>query len=107
MQNAGHFTFGFQGPGLELDALETVLLDHAPGLGHDLLLVQRLAPVVRRVGRVDVLGVLEEQVGAEGHFIAHRTAEQVDQWPIQRPRLKIEQRHFEGRVGIGHGLAGM
>ena len=87
---------GRQCPGLELDAFEAIGINHAPGLGDDLLFVQCLAPRVGLVGRINMLGVLEEQVGTEGNFIAHRAAEQVHQGHLQVLRLQVEKRHLEG-----------
>ncbi|MNG25836.1 hypothetical protein D3C84_1107450 [compost metagenome] len=72
-----------EGSGLELDALEAIVLDHSPGLGNDLLFVERLAPTVGRVRRIDVLGVLEKQIGAERNLVANRAAQQVHQRHVQ------------------------
>ncbi len=87
--------FRVQCAGLELDAFEAIGLDHAPGLSDDLFLVQCFAPAVWRVGRVDVLRVLEEQVGAERDLITNRAAEQVHQRQVHRTRLHIQKGHFE------------
>ncbi len=96
---------GIEGPGLELDALEAVVLDHPPGLGNDLLFVERLAPTVGRVRRIDVLGVLEKQVRAERNLVANRAAQQVHQRYVQVVGLQIQASHFERRIGIAHRLA--
>jgi hypothetical protein len=58
---------------LQLDALEAVQLDHAACLRHDLRRADGLAPRIGYVGFVDMFGVLEEEVGAVGHGVAHGT----------------------------------
>jgi hypothetical protein len=89
---------------LELDALEAVQVDHAPGLRHDLLRADALAPGVGRIGLAMVLGVLEEQVGAVGHAGAHRAAQQVDDGRADDLALQVEHRDFEGADRLGRVL---
>ena len=96
-----------QRAGLELDAAEAVEIDHAFRLRHDLRFADPFAPRVRGIRRVDMLRVLEEKVCAERHFLAHRSAEQVDQRGIEVSRLDVQQGDLERRVRIRHLLRWM
>ncbi|KPW92607.1 hypothetical protein ALO79_200116 [Pseudomonas syringae pv. castaneae] len=96
-----------QSAGLEFDALEAVVGDHAPSLGDDLLFIERLAPAVRWIRRIDVLGILEEQVCAERYLLANRPTQKIHQRHVQVVGLQVQAGHFECRVGIAHCLARM
>ncbi len=80
---------------LELDRGEPVAVHHAPGLGHDAVGIERLAPVVRVGARMR--RPLVEQVGGERHLLPHRAAEQVSDRAAGGPALDVQARHLERR----------
>ena len=86
---------------LQLDAAKAVQPDHALRLRDHLRRRVRLAPGVRRVELVDVFGVLEEQVGAVGHRVAHLAAEQVDDRCADELALQVEHRDLERADHLG------
>jgi hypothetical protein len=80
---------------LQLERGEPEAVHHAPGLGHDLVGIERLAPVVRvgaRMGRP-----LVEQVGGERHLVPHGAAEQVRDRAPGGPALDVQAGHLERR----------
>ena len=93
--HAGDLVRRLEHAALELDALEAVKIDHAARLRDDLLRAQAFAPGIGRIGLADVLGVLEEEVGAVGHGVANLPAEQVDDGRADDLALQVEQRDFE------------
>ncbi|MNR27729.1 hypothetical protein D3C85_1450150 [compost metagenome] len=58
---------GLEHAALELDALETVEVDHALRLGDDLRRADAFAPGVGRIGLAYMFSIFEEQIGAVGH----------------------------------------
>ena len=103
-QQGSHFLLRWQRAGLELDAPEAVLINHAARLRHHLFGRDALAERVGRVGLVDVFGVLEKQVGRERHGRARRAAQQVHHRRVGQLALQIHHRHFEGADHLGHRL---
>ncbi|MDT4834975.1 hypothetical protein FQZ97_686290 [compost metagenome] len=103
-QQASGFLVGWERAGLELDALEAVLTDHAARLRHQLLGRERLAPGVGCVGLLDVFCVLVEQVGAEGHALARSAAQQVHDRRVGELALQVHHRHFKGADHLGYGF---
>ena len=91
----------------ELDALEAVEIDHALRLRHDLRGADAFAPGVGCVGFADVFGVLEEQVGAVGHGVAHLAAQQVHHRRPGDLALQVEHADFKSADHLGHVLDGV
>ena len=71
-------------------------------LRHHLLGREALTPRVCRIRLADVLGVLEEQVGAERHRIACRTTQQIHDRGAGQLTLQIEHGHFKSTDDLGH-----
>ena len=81
---------------LELDRAEAVLCDHAPRLLDHLRVGEHLAPGIRRHGGIVVAREFVEEIGAVGHALAHRTAEEIAQANPRRLSLQVEERDLEG-----------
>ena len=106
-QYAGGLLLGRQRAGLELDALEAVLIDHAPGLGHQLGRRQGFAPGVGCIGLAHMLGVFVEQIGRVGHAVSCGSAQQVDDGGLGHLTLQVQHGDLEGADHLGHGLGDM
>ena len=105
-----HFFVGLKHAGLDFDRLKAECVDHRPGLLDNPLGAERFAlaggrpsaggsGVVLKAPRSARAGVLVEQVGAEGHALAHLAAQQIAYRAVRRLANHIEAGNLDCAKG--------
>ena len=106
-QQCRHLLLRRQSARFELDALEAIVGDHVPSLGHHLFGAQAFAIGISAVRLVNVFGVFEKQVGAEWHGVSRSAAQQIHDRGASQLALQIEHGHLKSADDLGHVLGHM